>query len=582
MLLVLFAFAAGFVTVLAPCILPVLPLILTGGAVQGRLRPWGIILGVVLSFSVFTLALSWAVQQLGLSPNFSRNFGISILALLGIFFLVPGAMDRFEGWMSRRLSRSSSGPKQRHGFGGGFVLGLSLGSVWTPCAGPILAGVVAAAQTGAVSGQTVAATVAYAIGAALPMGLIAGLGQRIIARVRTLNQHMGKIQKGFGVVLVVMALLMATGTDRSVQMWIIERTPNWLPQLQGFEENIDMETGTMKDKEDNKKTASLLKNYGAAPELAGITGWINGDPTSLAALRGKVVLVKFWTYSCINCIRTLPYVQSWYDTYHDKGFEIVAVHTPEFEFEKVPANVEQAVKDYKITYPVALDPDYKTWRAYDNKYWPAKYLIDAEGNIRYVHFGEGEYDEIEGAIQELLREAGHDISEEISAVASTPFRQGQSPETYFGKARAERFASDEPLKAGEGTYTLVSDLAPHAWALDGAWTVAEEYSRAGAGGALSMQVSAQEMYVVMAGTDVSAKPVNVFVDGVGMSELAVTNTAEDQTLYRVASFPEYGEHTVRLEFPEGGVQLYAATFSGETPTGMACGLDGKCGIVPVE
>jgi len=292
--------------------------------------------------------------------------------------------------------------------------------------------------------------------------------------------------------------------------------------------------------------------------------------------------VKFWTYSCINCIRTLPYVQAWYDTYKDDGFTIVAVHTPEFAFEKVPENVERAVQDFDITYPVALDPDYTTWRAYENRYWPAKYLVDANGVVRYIHFGEGQYDETERMIQKLLTEAGYSIANDVPATAGIAFREGQTPETYFGTARAERFSSNEPLTRGESTYTLTSDLAAHSWALEGEWATEEEFARAGEGSALIMQVRAKEMYVVMAGTSDAAKLLNVFVDGEGATELAIAGNVGDQTLYRVASFPEYGEHTVRLEFPAGGVQLYAATFSGETPTGLACGADGKCDIVPVE
>ncbi len=576
MVVLLFAFAAGLVTVLAPCVLPVLPIVLSGGAVQGRLRPWGIIFGVVLSFSVFTLALSWAVQQLGFSPNFSRNFGIVVLAGLGALFLVPNALTTFEGWISARLRRSGR-PTQRHGFGGGFLLGISLGAVWTPCAGPILAGVVAAAQTGQVDSRLMAITIAYAIGAALPMGLIAGLGQRIVARVRWVGQRLNRVQQVFGVMLIVVAILMATNLDRRVQSWIIGRTPSWLPQLQQFEKRIDM------SKETNTQAVgvSSLENYGPAPELTGITGWINHEPTTLAALRGKVVLVKFWTYTCINCIRTLPYVQSWYDKYRDQGFEIIAVHTPEFEFEKVPANVEKAVKDFSIPYPVALDPNYETWRAYQNRYWPAKYFVDAKGNVRYVHFGEGEYEKSEQVIQQLLREAGQTVTEGLLDATGTPFRTGQTPETYFGLARADRFASAEPLTSGQHVYSVKQDLTAHSWALEGEWTINDESALAGSGSSLTIQVRTKDVFLVLGGTGESSQPVNVDIDGTGQLQLAVTGRAGDQTLYRVATFPEFGDHRVRLEFPQGGVRLYAATFGGASAVGLACGPDGKCNVTPI-
>lgn len=573
LIVLLFAFAAGLVTILAPCILPVLPIVLSGGAVQGRLRPWGIILGVILSFSVFTLALSWAVQQLGLSPNFSRNFGIVVLAALGLLFLIPNALSAFEGWVSTRLSRSGQ-PAQRHGFGGGFLLGLSLGAVWTPCAGPILAGVVAAAQTGQVDGRLAAVTVAYAIGAALPMGLIAALGQRTVAKVRWLSQRLNRVQQVFGAVLILVAALMATSLDRQLQTWIIQRTPNWLPQLQQFEKRIDMSKNSAND----RLASSDLKNYGLAPALTGITGWINHKPTTLAELRGKVVLVKFWTYTCINCIRTLPYVQAWYDRYHNQGFEIIAVHTPEFEFEKVPVNVEKAVKDFKITYPVALDPDYATWRAYENRFWPAKYFIDAKGDIRHIHFGEGEYEKSEQVIQQLLREAGKTITGDLLAKTGTPFRQGQTPETYFGTARAERFSSAETLKLGKKRYTINQDLDPHAWALTGEWTIGEESVLAGLGSALMMRVRAKDVYVVMGGAGRDSWPINILLDGTGAVQRTVTGQAGDQTLYRVATFSEFGDHRIQLEFPQGSIRLYAATFGSEDTPGLACGTDGKCNI----
>jgi len=239
MILLAFAFLAGVVTVLAPCILPVLPIILTGGAVQGKRRPWGIIFGVILSFSFFTLTLSWMVRQFGVSPNLARDIGIAVIGLIGIMMLIPGWLERFEGWMSSRISRLNPNG-QRHGFGGGLALGISLGAVWTPCAGPVLASVVASAQTGTLDATLAMVTVAYAVGAALPMGLIAFFGQRILQRIQWFNRHGRAIQQSFGVVLILVAILMATNTDRKIQSWIIDQTPNWLPQLQEFENRAPM------------------------------------------------------------------------------------------------------------------------------------------------------------------------------------------------------------------------------------------------------------------------------------------------------------------------------------------------------
>lgn len=577
MLTLLLAFAAGLVTVLAPCILPILPIVLTGGAAKGRLRPWGIIVGVVISFSVFTLALSWAVQRLGLSPNFSRTLGIFLLAGLGALFLVPRMLERLEAWVSGRFGSNING--ERRGFGGGLLIGISLGAVWTPCAGPILASVVAAAQTGEVNAEIVGITIAYAIGAGVPMGIIAALGQRITKRVRWLSQRASAVQKFFGGVLIIVAVLMFTGLDRRVQSWVITVTPNWLSNLQKFEESAPM----FDEKTSKNTSSSALKLLGSAPELAGITGWINSEPQTLADLRGKVVLVKFWTYSCINCIRTLPYVQAWYDTYKDKGFTIIAVHTPEFAFEKVPANVQDAVKDFGITYPVALDPAFATWTAYENRYWPAKYLIDANGQLRYTHFGEGDYNETEKAIQDLLVEAGSNLANVSRPKAESSLVFNQTPETYFGAGRAERAAHTPSLQRGEQRYTPLRDIPLHAWALGGAWQVAEENALATLGSTLTFRLRAKDVYVVLENERTQATPLDVEIDGGAGTNFSIAASTENApTLYRLAQFAEPGEHTVRLQFPKGGIRLYSATFGSSDAPGFACAKDGLCTVQPVQ
>lgn len=577
MILLAFAFLAGFVTVLAPCILPILPIILSGGVVQGKRRPWGIILGVVLSFSFFTLTLSWLVQHAGLSPNFSRHLGIAILGALGVVLVVPAWLDRFEGWMSSRFNGLQPNAN-RHGFGGGIVLGISLGAVWTPCAGPILASVVAASQTGQVNGTLVGVTFAYAAGAALPMGLIAALGQRIAVRIRWLNTHLRQIQTGFGVVLLIVTALMVTNTDRRLQAWIISVTPNWLPQLQRFEERAPTDGMSALQPSGRGANRSTLSNFGPAPELTGITGWLNSQPLSLAELRGQVVLVKFWTYSCINCIRTFPAVQSWYDRYHDRGFEILAVHTPEFEFEKIPSNVQQAVNDYRLPYPVALDPEYATWRAYRNRYWPAKYLIDAEGDIRYVHFGEGRDEETERAIQQLLDEAGRPAVEPIEAQPGIALA-AITPETYFGRDRMERLVSPEPVAPlTEQVFSAPRDIPSDRWAFAGGWSVTGEYAAASPGASIRMNVTAKNVYVVMTPSDGGPAPVEVTIDGDPISEVAIQGGVDAPTLYRIADFPNLGSHLLEVRFPAGGTQVYAATFGSVDAAGITCGPDGKCTV----
>ncbi len=592
MLLILFAFLAGVVTVFAPCILPVLPLVLAGGSVHGRLRPLGIIIGLVASFSLFTLTLSWLVQNAGLSPNTSRTLGVIVLAALGLLMLVPGWLERFEAWWSARLSRSGTASDagtettQRHGFGGGLLLGIGLGTVWTPCAGPILASVTTVAATGGVSGQTVLVTVFYALGAAIPMAVIAFFGQKLVASLRWLKQHSLAIQRTFGVVLLVMAALIATNLDRKLQAAIISVTPNWLPNLQRFEEraplNNNQQINSQPPTQEEEKVPEL-KNYGPAPELTGTQSWINSEPLKLADLRGKVVLVKFWTYSCINCIRTLPYVQAWYDKYHDDGFEIVAVHTPEFAFEKVLGNVQDAVKDFTITYPVVQDNDYATWKAYGNHYWPAKYFIDANGNIRYAHFGEGKYEEQEAVIRELLKEAGKEVTADMVPEEEQTLPSKITPETYFGSARMDRFASPENVAEKVQTYTAPSSLDQNEWALQGPWSVHDEYATAeGLRAELRFRFTAKTMYVVMA-PEQSSQRVDVYVDGQPSQNVNVAPSNVDApTIYQVASFSDVGTHELRVVFPNGGVRIYAATFGATDAPGVYCDQSGKCAVEPLQ
>ncbi len=570
MVVIFFAFFAGIVTILAPCILPILPIVLSGGALQGRGRPWGIILGVIVAFSVFTLTISWFVRHLGWSSNTTRDAGIGLLFVLGLVMVIPTWLEKLEIALSR-ISRSTP-LKQQHGFFGGLVLGLSLGTVWTPCAGPILASLIAATQTGAVTSTVVFATISYAIGAALPMGLIAWFGQRLSSRLTWFKQHGQRLQQVFGVVLVIMATLMVFNLDQKVQSAIVAATPNWLSNLQTFEKAAVPTTTSPV-----ATTPGHLPDYGPAPKLTGITGWLNTSPLTLAGLRGHVVLVKFWTYSCINCIRTLPYVQTWYDKYHHQGFDIIAVHTPEFEFEKVPANVAAAVKGFSITYPVALDPNYSTWTAFHNNYWPAEYLIDAKGHLRYTFFGEGDYDLSEKAIQSLLAENGKTVTEPL--VQTSQLNLGaETPETYFGTARAQTYSGSPALNTGTHTYTATANPKTNAWTLGGAWVINREHIDATAGSTLAINVNAQDVYLVLGNTTNAAQRLDVHIDGQPAIELSIApSTQAAPGLYRVASFSTNSQHLLTFDIPNGGLQFFTATFGAPSP-GVACGSNGQCNV----
>src|SRR3989344_4838691 len=429
-LIIAFAFLAGIITVLSPCILPILPIILTssiGGQNTGKLRPMGVVIGFILSFTFFTLFLSTIVRISGISADSLRFFSVLVIAGFGLSFLIP----QFQVFLEKLFSKLSGfmpSSQERTGFGGGLLIGLSVGLLWTPCVGPILASVISLAITGTVTFDAFLITFAYSLGTAIPMFLIMLGGQSALRRVPWLLANTGKIQKAFGVLMIITAIGIYFNVDRRFQTYILETFPQYGTGLTKFEDN------EMIKKQLEKKKGTEMKNEDKgvkAPEIIPGGVWFNSDPLTLSNLRGKVVIVDFWTYSCINCQRTFPYLRKWYETYKDKGLVIIGVHSPEFEFEKSEKNLTQAIKDFKLPYPIVQDNDFATWRAYNNRYWPAKYIIDKGGYIRYTHFGEGAYDETEKVIQDLLKETG---AKDVSLQINNPTYQtnAKTPEIYFG------------------------------------------------------------------------------------------------------------------------------------------------------
>jgi thiol-disulfide isomerase/thioredoxin len=320
----------------------------------------------------------------------------------------------------------------------------------------------------------------------------------------------------------------------------------------------------MKKEDMGKSMFSLLDEKGVkAPEIIPGGVWFNSQPLTLASLKGKVVIIDFWTYSCINCQRTLPYLREWNEKYKDKGLVIIGVHAPEFEFEKNEKNVGTAIKDFNLTYPIVQDNDFATWRAYGNQYWPAKYFIDAEGNIRYHHFGEGAYDESEKVIQELLTEAG---ARNVSSKIENPTYEvhAETPETYVGYGRIDHFASPESIQEDAlATYSAPSDLGTNEMAYEGKWNVMEEYANPQKGAKLYFKFDAQEVFLVMRSKGTPSK-VKVYVDekmqffGKDVSDGTVT--INEDTLYKLIKLPSPGTHTLRLEFEDDNAELYAFTF----------------------
>src|SRR5581483_11471029 len=391
---------AGIVTAVSPCVLPVLPILLAGGA-SGR-KPLRVIAGLVVSFSVFTLFATWILDQLGLPQDFLRNLAIAFLFVLAVFLLVPPVavlLERPLAALSRFRPASATG--------GGFFFGATLGLVFVPCAGPVLATVTVVAANENVGLRAILLTLAYAVGAALPMLAIAYGGREAAARLR---RHAAGVRLASGALIGLVALGLVFHLDDQ----LATLTPGYTNFLQGkIEDSKTAKRELAKVRGEGAALAAVkpakngsLPDFGPAPSLHAGGAWINSSPLTLKELRGKVVLVDFWTYSCINCLRTLPHLKAWYAAYHKKGLVIIGVHTPEFAFEHVTSNVEAAVKRLGITYPVMQDNDYKTWDNYSNEYWPAEYLIDKSGHIRHEDFGEGEYGETESLIRRLLGDKG--------------------------------------------------------------------------------------------------------------------------------------------------------------------------------
>ncbi|HMJ00865.1 MAG TPA: cytochrome c biogenesis protein DipZ [Gaiellaceae bacterium] len=533
--------AAGFITAISPCVLPVLPIVFAGGATGGRRKPFAIVGGLIVSFSAFTLFGVWLLRKLGLPQDILRDVAIGLLFLVAATLLFP----RLEELLQRPLLRLTRRPGGD--LGGGFLLGASLGLVFVPCAGPVLAAITVVGATQKVGARSIVLTLAYAIGAAVPMLLVAFFGR---AGMNKLRPHAHSIRQVLGVVVALTALAIAFNVDRHFQTAI----PGYTDALQKkVEQNGRAQSELRKLTGHTREQASstTLQDFGAAPELTGISHWINTQPLTLKKLRGKVVLVDFWTYSCINCLRTLPHVKAWYRTYRDRGFVVLGIHTPEFAFEHVAGNVEDAVHRLGIKYPVGLDNDYGTWNAFQNQYWPAKYLIDRRGHLRYYHFGEGEYDTTEARIRTLLGESAGTLPVANELSDPTP-RTVLTPETYLGYQRLQRFAQSTVARDRFADYRFPAGaLQQSELAYSGTWKVTPEEIVAGLGARLRLGFTARQVHLVLGGRG----EVNVLVDGTEKGTVRV----DGSRLYTLLRMPSLTTGLLELQFTPG-VRGYAFTF----------------------
>jgi cytochrome c biogenesis protein CcdA/thiol-disulfide isomerase/thioredoxin len=577
--LVVVGIVAGFLAGISPCILPVLPVVLVAGASTptaemsadgeltaagtpasgqraarvprgGLTRSLAVIGGLVLSFSIIVLAGSEILTALHLPQDALRDAGIALLIVVGLGYLIPPLGMLIERPFAR------VGTRQPSGRAGGFVLGLAVGVLYVPCAGPVLAAIAVVGATHRVGLTAVILTAAFAVGTSVPLLAVAAAGGQVTARIGAIRRQAPQIRRVGGAVLIVFAVLIASDVLSGLQRDI----PGYSTALQGsanIRKQLNALTGTPHTTLSKcDSTATTLVNCGVAPNFTGITAWLNtpgGKPLSLKALRGKVVLVDFWTYSCINCQRSLPHVEAWYKEYAKDGLVVVGVHTPEFAFEHVVSNVRAQASALGVDYPVAVDDDYATWNAYSNQYWPADYLIDAQGNVRSVHFGEGDYSTMGDLIRQLLQ-AGRPKSS-VPAPAGVPDKTPageMNPETYLGYNELQYLDPPNVVQDAPAAYHFPASLPLGAVALSGTWTDHAQEATAGSGAELELGFLAQDVYLVLGGSGT----LDVSVGGHHTQTIKVGGTPRLYTLYQ-ASSSSSGTLLLRAS---PGVQAYDFTF----------------------
>jgi cytochrome c biogenesis protein CcdA/thiol-disulfide isomerase/thioredoxin len=569
-----FAVVAGAATALSPCVLPVLPVALAAGATGGRRRPLGVAVGLAGTFALAAVLLTRGLDALGLPGDLARWLAIATLAGFGLALLIPRLGAAVEGRLSRLAGRATL-PGGGDGFRSGLVLGASLALVYAPCAGPILAAVVA--LDGAVSVERLALGFAYGAGAAAALLAIMTLGRSLTGRIAP---RAGRLQQAFGALMVAVAVLLAGGIDRDFQAAIADDLPAAVVNPSGSLEDtaaVQRSLARVHGGVANARAAvpgngaELLQDGGPAPEFTEITTWLNtggGASPSLRALRGRVVLVDFWTYTCINCLRTLSHLRAWDARYRDAGLTVVGVHTPEFPFERDEGNVRDAVAVNRLRYPVALDNDYGTWNAWGNQYWPAKYLIDARGQVRFWHFGEGAYDDTERAIRALLAEAGRPPSAETADAA--PAEQAANgvttPETYLGWERANGWVGAGGVQLGTQRFsTGPMKLPADKFAYRGQWRIGRERAVAGPGARIEANVGARQVFLVL-GSPGRTRRVRILLDGrplpdrlAGPDVHGGVARVRAQRLYRLVDLGRVERRQITV-VPDRGVAGYAFTF----------------------
>jgi cytochrome c biogenesis protein CcdA/thiol-disulfide isomerase/thioredoxin len=573
MLLLIATFLGGLITILSPCILPILPFVFARADRPFLRNGLPMLAGMAVTFtlvaSLAAVAGGWAVH----ANQYGRYLALVVLAVFGVSLL----SSRLADWISRPFVKLGNTLSQRSSLQtdspwSAAGLGIATGLLWAPCAGPILGAILTGAALNGANVQTALLLLTYAGGAAVSLALALVVGGRVFALMKRSLGAGEWLRRGLGALVLCGVAAIALGVDTG---WLTRVS---LASSNGFEQHLlDAIRPAPVAASPAPRAGDNLPVEGELPSLSGATQWINSQPLTPQALRGKVVLVDFWTYSCINCIRSLPYVNAWAQKYRDHGLVVIGVHSPEFAFEKDPANVAKAVRDFGITYPVAVDSDYAIWQAFNNEYWPAHYFIDAHGQIRGHHFGEGDYAGSEDLIRRLLRDAGYTnlpdgyVKPNASgAEAAGSGDANRSPETYVGYARGENFASGQIAHDDSWNYHAPDTLQINQWALNGHWNVGKQSAQLDqSNGSVTYRFQGRDLHLVL-GPGSNGKPIRfrVTLDGKAPGadhgsdiDADGNGTVTSQRLYQLVRQAQgTGDRVFQITFLDPGVHVYAFTF----------------------